>query len=201
MARRRDEDDEDDRPRSRRRRDEEEEEEPRPKRKPRPVEDDEDDEDDRPRRRKEKAGGMSKGLLFGLIGGGAALVLVVVLLFVFLGGSSTVSGPPKAVFEAYAKELKAGRSDRALNYLVAKGRIELESDSRAAGIRPGDQLAKEVSETRWFNQPFTVSEEKIDPTGTKARLVLRFDGPKAEFGQDTMEIDLFKEGSKWKIDY
>ncbi len=182
MARRRDEDDdEDDRPRSRRRRDE--------------------DDDDRPRRRTPKPAGMSKGLLFGLIGGGAAVVLVVVLLLVFLGGSSTVGGPPKAVFEAYVKELKAGRSDRALNYLAAKGRIELESDARAAGIRPGDQLVKEVSETRWFNQPFTVAEEKIDPTGTKARLVLRFDGRKAEFGQDTMEIDLFKEGSKWKIDF
>ena len=184
----------------RRREEEDEDDEPRPKRKPRPVEDDADD-DDRPRRRTEKPGGMSRGLLFGLIGGGVALVLVVVLLFVFLGGGSTVSGPPKAVFEAYVKELKAGRSDRALNYLVAKGRIELESDARAAGLRPGDQLVKEVSETRWFNQPFTVAEEKIDPSGIKARLTLRFEGRNVEFGQDTMEVDLFKEGSKWKIDF
>jgi hypothetical protein len=215
MARRRDDEDDDDRPRSRRPREDDDEDEPRPRRKSRPVEDDdeddrprrrartrdEEDEDDRPRRRKPKPAGMSKGLLFGLIGGGVALLLLVVLLVVFLGGDGTVGGPPKAVFEAYAKELKSGNKDRAVKYLAAVGRFELESDARAAGLRPGDQLAHEVTGTRWLSESFTVSEEKIDPSGLKARLTLRFDGAKNPFGQDTMEVDLVKEGSKWKIDF
>lgn len=109
-----DDEDEDDRPRRRRRpvEDDEDEDEPQPKKARARYEDDDDDEDDRPRRKprvideddeeeerprrkkkfkKKKPAGMSKGLLFGLIGGGVGLVALVVLLIVFLGGSSPSS--------------------------------------------------------------------------------------------------------------
>ena len=113
-----DDEDEDDRTRRKRRpaeEDEEDEGEP-PRRKARARDDDEDEEDDRPRRRrKKKPAGMSKGLLFGLIGGGVALVGVVVLLIVLLGGSS-----PKSVMGKVIRAVKAGDYGTMFDNMSAK---------------------------------------------------------------------------------
>ena len=198
-----DDEDEDDRP-QRKRRPVEDDEEP-PRRKARVREDDDEDEERPRRRRKKKPAGMSKGLLFGLIGGGVALVGLVVLLIVLLGGG----GSPKTVVERSMKAIKNGdfgtmydnMSSSIQKPLVETMRIAAESDPamrqhQSLGDRELFVTMCKEREARSGN-PFkaqgdaTILGETI--TGNTATVRLRNPNGREE------TIPLVKENGRWKI--
>jgi len=214
-----DDEDEDDRPRRRPRPAEDDEEEPRPKkkaraveddddederprRKPRVVDEDEEEEEDRPRRKKKfkkKPAGMSKGLLFGLIGGGVALVGLVVLLIVLLSG-----GSPKSVME---KVIRAGKnSDYGTLYdnMSAKTQQRFADGPKLPGMGgitatdPRERFIETMKAVEKFGgNPFTkekdatVLSETI--TGDTATVRIRNANGREE------SVPFIKENGRWKL--
>ena len=211
-----DDEDDDDRPRRKRRPAEDDEDEPRPKKKARVVDEDDDedeeaprrkrrvvDDDERPRRKKKfkkKPAGMSKGLLFGLIGGGVALVGGVVLLIVLLSGG----GSPKSVMEKVIRAVKAGDYGTLYDNMSAKAQQRFASVPKLPGMNaitatdPRERFIEAMKAVEKFGgNPFDKQTEAVilgeTITGDTATVRVRNPNGREE------NVPFIKENGRWKL--
>jgi hypothetical protein len=185
-------DEDDDRPRKRRRDD---------------RDDGWEDEDDRPRKKTKKKGGMSTGLIVGLLGGLLAVAGLVVALVFLLGGPGT----PKKAFENLAKAAENkdwaavydGIDKKSLDMVMPLLTMFSGFDPKFQGKTGKDLFVAVLKESENKKNGLTsdlpisskVSVLSEEVTGDRATLRVRDDKGKEE------SLVMVKEDGKWKLSF
>lgn len=163
----------------------------------------ENDEDERPRKKR----GLSKGLLFGLIGGGVVGVTLVVGLVVILTGQAA---SPTATLKRYQAAVAAGKWEESWDLLCESNKRHWDSPPQfivdeVGPIRgkelyifkmtKGLEALKRLGRSEHVLSSTDVVTETV--TGDKATVIVKWSDPDGSSYTGTYQ--LLQEQGKWKV--